>query len=111
MRDVDARGGNWDRAGDAIAAVVRNGGTAAFCTIGDPNLYSTFTYVAQTVRELVPDVVVEIDTHGGAHAKAVAPATSVTARTTCATKTWIVLSVSSRIPGNQLPLAAASSVQ
>lgn len=59
MRDVDARAGNWDRAGDAIAKVVRDGGTAAFCTIGDPNLYSTFTYVAQTVRELVPDVVVE----------------------------------------------------
>jgi precorrin-2/cobalt-factor-2 C20-methyltransferase len=59
MRDEGKRAGNWDRAGKAIAAVVRRGGTAAFATIGDPNLYSTFTYVAQTVREMVPDVRVE----------------------------------------------------
>ena len=32
-------------------------GTAVFATIGDPNLYSTFTYIAHAVRELVPDVV------------------------------------------------------
>jgi precorrin-2/cobalt-factor-2 C20-methyltransferase len=59
MSDADARAGNWDRAGEAIAAVVREGATAAFATIGDPNIYSTFTYVAQTVQELVPDVGVE----------------------------------------------------
>jgi precorrin-2/cobalt-factor-2 C20-methyltransferase len=59
MRDDAARAGNWDRAGEAIASVLRAGGTAAFATIGDPNLYSTFTYVAETVRALVPDVVVE----------------------------------------------------
>ncbi|WP_205695693.1 precorrin-2 C(20)-methyltransferase [Conexibacter sp. SYSU D00693] len=56
MRDDDARSGNWDRAGAAIAEVVAAGGTAAFATIGDPNIYSTFTYMAHTVRELVPDV-------------------------------------------------------
>jgi precorrin-2/cobalt-factor-2 C20-methyltransferase len=59
MRDEAARAGNWDRAGDAIAAIVREGGTAAFATIGDPNLYSTFVYVAQTVRALVPELTVE----------------------------------------------------
>jgi precorrin-2/cobalt-factor-2 C20-methyltransferase len=59
MRDDAARAGNWDRAGEAIARVVRAGGTAAFATIGDPNLYSTFSYVAETVRSLVSDVVVE----------------------------------------------------
>ena len=59
MRDDEARAGNWDRAGAAIAEVVRAGGTAAFATIGDPNLYSTFSYVAETVRELVPGLVVE----------------------------------------------------
>lgn len=58
MRDDATRAGNWDRAGAAIAAVVAGGGTAAFATIGDPNLYSTFTYVAQTVRAQVPDVAV-----------------------------------------------------
>jgi len=58
MRDDAARAGNWDRAGAAIAAVVAEGGTAAFATVGDPNVYSTFTYVAQTVRALVPGVAV-----------------------------------------------------
>ena len=35
---------------------MRAGGTAVFATIGDPNLYSTFTYVAHTVRALVAGV-------------------------------------------------------
>lgn len=56
MRDADSRAGNWDRAGSAIGDVVGRGGTAVFATIGDPNLYSTFTYIAQTVVALHPDV-------------------------------------------------------
>jgi precorrin-2/cobalt-factor-2 C20-methyltransferase len=60
MRDDGARAGNWDRAGAAIGAVVGAGGTAAFATIGDPSLYSTFAYVAQTVRALAPGVAVRI---------------------------------------------------
>jgi precorrin-2/cobalt-factor-2 C20-methyltransferase len=56
MRDAGARSGNWDRAGEAIASVLRRGETAAFATIGDPNLYSTFTYIEETIRALVPDV-------------------------------------------------------
>ncbi|EHN11235.1 Cobalt-precorrin-2 C20-methyltransferase [Patulibacter medicamentivorans] len=59
MRDASLRQENWDRAGAAIAAIVRAGGTAAFCTLGDPNVYSTFTYMAHTVRGLVPEVAVE----------------------------------------------------
>ncbi len=39
MRDEAKRAANWDRAGAAIEAVVRDGGTAAFAKIGDPNLY------------------------------------------------------------------------
>jgi precorrin-2/cobalt-factor-2 C20-methyltransferase len=58
MSDAATRDEHWDRAGEAIAAVVRTG-TAAFATIGDPNLYSTFAYVAHTVRALVPGVLVE----------------------------------------------------
>jgi len=56
MSDAAARDEHWDRAGRLIAEV---SGTAAFATIGDPNLYSTFTYIAHTVRALVPDVVIE----------------------------------------------------
>jgi precorrin-2/cobalt-factor-2 C20-methyltransferase len=56
MRDADARAGNWDRAGAAIGAVTGRGQTAAFATIGDPNLYSTFIYIAHTLRALQPQV-------------------------------------------------------
>jgi precorrin-2/cobalt-factor-2 C20-methyltransferase len=56
MSDAAGRDEHWDHAGQLIAAV---SGTAAFATIGDPNLYSTFTYIAHTVRALVPDVVIE----------------------------------------------------
>ena len=59
MRDDAVRAENWDRAGAAIASVVGSGATAVFATIGDPNLYSTFTYVAQTVRSLHPAVSIE----------------------------------------------------
>jgi precorrin-2/cobalt-factor-2 C20-methyltransferase len=58
MSDAAVRDERWDQAGAAIAEVVRIG-TAAFATVGDPNLYSTFAYIAHTVRELVPGVVVE----------------------------------------------------
>ncbi len=54
---------SWDVAGRAAADVVEAGGHAAFATIGDPNVYSTFTYLADTVRALVPGV--RIDTVPG----------------------------------------------
>ena len=78
MNDAQARAGNWDRAGQAVAAVLRRDETAAFATIGDPNLYSTFTYIANTVRALVPDV--EITTVPG-----------ITAMQDLAARTGIVL--------------------
>lgn len=61
---LDDRGGAtaerlsaWDLAADAVAAHLRaHGGTVAFATIGDPNIYSTFTYLADAVRERVEGV-------------------------------------------------------
>ena len=61
---LDDRGGAtaerlsaWEAAADAVAAQLRtHGGTVAFATIGDPNIYSTFTYLADAVRERVPEV-------------------------------------------------------
>jgi precorrin-2/cobalt-factor-2 C20-methyltransferase len=45
----------WDAAADTAAAVFRGGAAlVAFATIGDPNVYSTFTYLASGVRERVP---------------------------------------------------------
>ncbi|MFE1752766.1 precorrin-2 C(20)-methyltransferase [Streptomyces anandii] len=49
----------WDAAGERVAALLRAHGSVAFATIGDPNVYSTFTYLAQTVADLVPGTVVE----------------------------------------------------
>jgi precorrin-2/cobalt-factor-2 C20-methyltransferase len=56
MTDAGGRDAKWDAAGAAIADVVRDGGTAAFATLGDPSLYSTFAYIVHTVRGLVPGV-------------------------------------------------------
>ncbi|GAA3725040.1 precorrin-2 C(20)-methyltransferase [Salinactinospora qingdaonensis] len=54
----------WEEAARTVAAHFERGAaTVAFATIGDPNVYSTFTYLADTVRELVSDV--EIETVAG----------------------------------------------
>ncbi|GAC1607817.1 MAG: precorrin-2 C(20)-methyltransferase [Mycobacteriales bacterium] len=50
---TEARLRAWDAAADAVAGY---DGTVAFATIGDPNIYSTFTYLADAVRERRPDV-------------------------------------------------------
>jgi precorrin-2/cobalt-factor-2 C20-methyltransferase len=49
----------WDAAGGRVAELLRTHGTVAFATIGDPNVYSTFTYLAQTVDGLVDGLTVE----------------------------------------------------
>ena len=61
---LDDRGGPtaerlsaWEAAADRVAQVFRDGaGNVAFATIGDPNVYSTFTYLADAVRERLPEV-------------------------------------------------------
>lgn len=58
--DAGRRERYWDAAGRRVADWLREtGGTAAFATIGDPNVYATFGYLAETVRGIVPEVVVE----------------------------------------------------
>ncbi len=55
LTDEGARDGAWDAAGREVADAFASGAhTVAFATIGDPNIYSTFTYLAATVRALVP---------------------------------------------------------
>src|SRR3954447_8983472 len=56
MSDAGAREAHWERAGARIAETE---GTVAFATIGDPNLYSTFTYIARAVLARRPDTVIE----------------------------------------------------
>ncbi|QBI55405.1 precorrin-2 C(20)-methyltransferase [Streptomonospora litoralis] len=50
----------WDEAARTVLRHFEAGAdSVAFATIGDPNVYSTFTYLAQTVREAAPDTEVE----------------------------------------------------
>jgi precorrin-4/cobalt-precorrin-4 C11-methyltransferase len=54
------RAAAWRTSAAVVAGEFAGGaGTVAFGTLGDPNLYSTFSYLAQTVRELVPGVEVQ----------------------------------------------------
>jgi precorrin-2/cobalt-factor-2 C20-methyltransferase len=49
----------WDgAAAAAVAAFAGGAAVVAFATIGDPNVYSTFTYLAETVRPQVPGLTV-----------------------------------------------------
>ncbi|WUH94145.1 precorrin-2 C(20)-methyltransferase [Streptomyces sp. NBC_00433] len=48
----------WDAAGARVAELLREHGAVAFATIGDPNVYSTFTYLAHTIVESLPGVAV-----------------------------------------------------
>jgi precorrin-2/cobalt-factor-2 C20-methyltransferase len=57
--DMEARERNWTNAAQGISEYLQSGKTCAFATIGDPNIYSTFTYLARAVREIEPDVEVE----------------------------------------------------
>jgi len=58
-QDRARREAAWDAAGARVAELLRTHGLVAFATIGDPNVYSTFTYLAQTLTALVPGLVVE----------------------------------------------------
>lgn len=52
-----ARTAAWDTAATVVLDAFDAGAaTVAFATIGDPNVYSTFTYLAGTVRERRPGV-------------------------------------------------------
>ncbi|MGA2825309.1 MAG: precorrin-2 C(20)-methyltransferase [Streptosporangiaceae bacterium] len=54
------RASAWQAAAREVARAFEAGAsTIAFGTIGDPNLYSTFSYLAQTVRDMVRDVIIE----------------------------------------------------
>jgi precorrin-2/cobalt-factor-2 C20-methyltransferase len=50
----------WEAAARAVGDAFAEGAArVAFATIGDPNIYSTFSYLARTIRDVLPDVAVE----------------------------------------------------
>lgn len=52
----DERTTSWDAAARAVVEAWESGAAnVAFATIGDPSVYSTFSYLAQTVATLRPD--------------------------------------------------------
>lgn len=57
--DAARREAAWDAAGARVAELLREHRSVAFATLGDPNVYSTFTYLAGTVTALLPDVRIE----------------------------------------------------
>lgn len=51
---------HWDGAAHRVAEHLRvHGGSVAFATLGDPAVYSTFGYLAATVRALLPELRVD----------------------------------------------------
>src|ERR671939_1733756 len=47
----------WDAAATRLVTYLReHAGSAAFATLGDPSVYSTFGYLAHTVRAMLPGV-------------------------------------------------------
>lgn len=50
----------WNEAVHAIVAVLEQGNDAAFITIGDPGIYSTFFYLYDKLLERMPSLAIEI---------------------------------------------------
>jgi precorrin-2/cobalt-factor-2 C20-methyltransferase len=60
------RAAAWDAAAGRVVRAFEDGaGTVAFATLGDPNIYSTFTYLAQTVRARTETRSVQVETVPG----------------------------------------------
>ncbi len=59
-RDRDKLRKHWRQAARTVVKVLRQGNDSAFITLGDPTMYSTFTYLMKYVQEMEPETVVEI---------------------------------------------------
>lgn len=58
-RDKTVLQAHWQENADLVAEHARNG-VAAFAIIGDPNFFSTFTYLSRIIRQKYPDIEIEI---------------------------------------------------
>jgi len=50
----------WRKAAESAIAILASGENAAFLTLGDPLVYSTFAYLQRAVKEIAPDAVIRI---------------------------------------------------
>ncbi len=55
-RDKGVLTAYWQKAASKIATALKNGGNAAFVTIGDPLIYSTYIYLLDILRKQFPDI-------------------------------------------------------
>lgn len=51
VRDRALRAEAWERAADAVCEKLREGKQAAFVTLGDPSIYSTWSYLQRAVEK------------------------------------------------------------
>jgi len=59
-RDKEELRKHWQEAAAKVIGALQSGQDAAFITLGDPTLFSTFTYLLNEVQNLVPEIEVEI---------------------------------------------------
>ncbi len=55
-RDRDELKARWREAAEMVATLTAAGHDVVFVTLGDPLLYSTYIYLLEAVRELVPEL-------------------------------------------------------
>lgn len=58
-RDRQTRDQAWSEAADQVLGILNDGRDAAFLTLGDSSLYSTFYYLLEALRQRQPDIEVE----------------------------------------------------
>ena len=58
--DAEGAAEVWERAAETLAGRLRQGADAAFITEGDPMLFSTFSYVLESLQANHPEIAVEI---------------------------------------------------
>lgn len=51
---------HWQQAAVQVAEVLQKGKDTGFITLGDPTIYSTFTYLLKYVKKLLPELQTEI---------------------------------------------------
>lgn len=59
-RDTGLLERSWNRAASLINETLREGKECAFINVGDPLLYGTFIYVLRALKNIHPDVMVEV---------------------------------------------------
>ena len=59
-RDKKSLADAWAENGRKVVETLKKGKDAAFITLGDPLIYSTFGYILETIRETHPDIPIKI---------------------------------------------------